>query len=486
MKKMNNRSFNVKRLKIGAYGMAVTAVVIALVVVLNLVISSLPTDLIHFNTGKIDLYEVGDESQKILDNVAEDITAYFIAERGGEDPRVDELLSRYAAACKYIKVKQIDPVENPTFVQKYTTDGLTQNSVIFESSKRFKIVDYSKDIYEVKYASADAMLGAQVDYTTYFKGELQFTSAVDYVIRDDLPIVYTLTGHGEYELDDTYKTSIEKENITLEVLNLLSADAVPEDCSALLISLPGSDISSDELTKISDYMATGGDVIMITDIRSYTAEDMPNITKLAETAGLYADDGIVVENDTNRYYMSQYLLIPEIAKTENGVTSGMSDTSVNTLFNGTQALYAVEGTEATVTPILTTSSKAEIMDVDDEGGLVERDDYETGEAISVASVASTKCDNGETSEFMWYTSSSIVDTNMAQYVGQGNLNLFLSTMNHYCEGTTSIAILGKTLDIDTLVFTDGQRTAWMTVLTIIVPLTFLGCGFAAWFLRRKK
>ena len=75
---------------------------------------------------------------------------------------------------------------------------------------------------------------------------------------------------------------------------------------------------------------------------------------------------------------------------------------------------------------------------------------------------------------------------MAQYIGQGNLDLFLSTMNHFCEGTTSIAILGKTLDINTLVFTDGQRTAWMTVLTIIVPIAFLGSGFAAWFLRRKK
>lgn len=490
MKNNKIRSFNVKRLKIGAYGMAVTAIVIALVVVLNLVISALPTNLIHLSTGKVDLFEVGKESQKILDKVNEEITAYYIVERGGEDPRVDELLSRYEAACKYVKVKQIDPVENPTFAQKYTTEGLTQNSVIFESVKRFKIVDYSTEIYEKVYASAEdqyyEMLGYSVDTTTYFKGELQFTSAIDYVVRDDLPNVYTLTGHGEYALDDTYKNSIDKENIAMNDLNLLSAEAVPEDCNVLLITLPGNDISTDELDKITAYMADGGDVVLITDIRGYSAEAMPNITKLAETAGMYADEGIVVENDANKYYMSQYLIIPTIAKTENGVTSGMSDTSINTLFNGTQALYAVDDTSAVITPILETSTKAEVMDVDDEGNLVKRDDFETGESISVASVAATECENGETSEFVWYTSSSIVDTNMAQYIGQGNLDLFLSTMNHYCEGTTSIAILGKTLDIDTLVFTDGQRTAWMTVLTIIIPLAFLGSGFAAWFLRRKK
>ena len=92
---MNMKSLNIKRLKIGAYGMAVTAIVIALVVVLNLVISSLPADFIHLSTGKVDLFEVGEESQKILDKVDEEITAYYIAERGGEDPRVDELLSRY-------------------------------------------------------------------------------------------------------------------------------------------------------------------------------------------------------------------------------------------------------------------------------------------------------------------------------------------------------------------------------------------------------
>ena len=56
-----------------------------------------------------------------------------------------------------------------------------------------------------------------IDYTTYtssmtsYDGEGQITSAINYVISDDMPIVYVLTGHGEINLGSTFTDALERE-----------------------------------------------------------------------------------------------------------------------------------------------------------------------------------------------------------------------------------------------------------------------------------
>lgn len=77
------------------------------------------------------------------------------------------------------------------------------------------VIPYS-DLYE-----------SSVNYQTYsmettaFDGEGQVTSAIAYVTTEDLPILYTLTGHEENDLDSSMQSAIEKENIEVQELNLL-------------------------------------------------------------------------------------------------------------------------------------------------------------------------------------------------------------------------------------------------------------------------
>ena len=55
--------------------------------------------------------------------------------------------------------------------------------------------------------------------------------------------MYTLEGHGEQDLDSTVKEDIEKANMEIKSLNLLTEGSVPEDASCLLIDAPTTDIS---------------------------------------------------------------------------------------------------------------------------------------------------------------------------------------------------------------------------------------------------
>lgn len=115
------------------------------------------------------------------------------------------MLDRYAGLSSRIKVETKDPVLYPNFVSQYTSENLSENSVLVVGQNRSKAVDYY-DIYQYS-----------MDYSTYssslssFDGEGQITSAIAYVTAEDMPVVYTLAGHDEAELSTTVTSSIEKE-----------------------------------------------------------------------------------------------------------------------------------------------------------------------------------------------------------------------------------------------------------------------------------
>ena len=71
-------------------------------------------------------------------------------------------------------------------------------------------------------------------YNTSFDGEGAITSAIDYVVSEELPQLYMLEGHGEAELPATFSEQIEKENIEVSSFSLLTVDSVPEEADCLL------------------------------------------------------------------------------------------------------------------------------------------------------------------------------------------------------------------------------------------------------------
>ena len=92
-------------------------------------------------------------------------------------------------------------------------------------------MDYG-DIYE-----------SSVDYNTYsytttgFDGEGQITSAISYVTSENQPILYTLDGHGEKDLDASIREDIEKANIEIRIPeSYLQKKACLEDTACLMIN----------------------------------------------------------------------------------------------------------------------------------------------------------------------------------------------------------------------------------------------------------
>ena len=211
------RSFHTRTFRAGGYSLAAAAVVIAIAVAINLVVGALPADWTKIDLTNNGLYSLSSQTQQMISGLEDEVTVYWIVQSDTEDSTIGELLERYQDLSKNLKVEQRDPVVYPNFAQQYTTETLYNNSLIVTCGDRSRYISYY-DIYVTDYSS----YYTSGTTSTQFDGESQLTSAVDYVTNSDLPVVYTLTGHGESDLPSSLSGGAEEENLLLEDLGLLT------------------------------------------------------------------------------------------------------------------------------------------------------------------------------------------------------------------------------------------------------------------------
>lgn len=297
------RSFDLKAalttraVRVGGYSVAAAAIVIAIIVAVNALVRALPAQWTQFDSTSSQLFSISDQTESVVGSLETPVTIHWIVQSGQEDATLETLLERYQALSENLTVEKVDPVVSPTFLEQYDVGSVYNNSLIVESEARYRYVDYY-DIYTYDYSSYYTT--GSVDMN--FAGEGAITSAVSYVVNDDLPKVYTLTGHGEGSLSSDFQSAAEQDNVEFEELSLLSAETVPEDADCVLILAPQSDISDVELTALQAYLDGGGRLLLITDPPQEGAE-LTNLETLMAGYGVHAVDGIVVEEDQANYAM---------------------------------------------------------------------------------------------------------------------------------------------------------------------------------------
>ena len=343
---------NKKTLKNGSYSMVYTVILIAVIVVINLIVAEIPTKYTQIDVSTQKLYTISDKTKEFLDELNQDVTIYHIVQNGNEDDVVEKLLKRYEETSDHIKVEKKDPVLYPNFTSQYTDEDVQDNSLIVVNGSKSKVVDYY-NLYETQY---DYYSGSSS--TTGFDGEGQIDSAISYVTSDNLPIVYTLKGHGELELNSSITESLEKANYQIQSLNLLTEENVPEDAGCLMITSPQADLSEEEADKVISYLENGGKAVIFTD---YTSEEIPNLKKVLENYGVTPDNGVVLEGDTKHYIMQiPYYLVPEINSTE--ITADLIADNRYVLMPVAQSIRIMDSYRDTldIESVLSTSEKAYI------------------------------------------------------------------------------------------------------------------------------
>ena len=210
------------RFRAGSYSAFAAVIVIVIAIFANLMVNSLPTSTTQLDMTGSSLYTLSDQTKRIVSAVDKDVNLYLLATTGNEDDTILRLLNRYAELNTHVKVTCVDPNNQPTFLQGYelTTSRLYANSVLVDCGGRYRLVSYT-DIYVTDYSMNYSTYS--YDTTTTFDGENALTNAIHYVASDNLPKVYTLTGHGESELSSSLSEAIAQDNMETESLSLMTA-----------------------------------------------------------------------------------------------------------------------------------------------------------------------------------------------------------------------------------------------------------------------
>ena len=487
MKNKNHNKFDKKKLigtiskkhiKNGSYTMVMSVIFIAVVIVINMIVSTIPSKYSEIDISSQKLYSIGDETKKMLKDLEKDVTIYQIAQSGSEDENISNLLKKYEDESKHIKVEQKDPVVNPKFVSQYTSDDLSANSLIVVCGDRNKVIDYN-NIYETS-----------VDYQTYssqttgFDGEGQITSAIGYVTSENLPVLYTVEGHGEKDMDSSIKEDIEKANMDIKSLNLLTEGSVPDDADCLFIDSPSTDFSSDEKDAIIEYLENGGKAMIFSD---YTTEDMPNFDAILENYGVQRTEGVVFEGDNQHYAMQMpYYLVPTINSTD--ASSETASAGYYVLAPYAQGIKQLDDVRDTVKieSILTTSDQA-YSKTDLNSNTIEKEDGDVEGPFDLGVSITESLDDDKETQIVYYSTSNLMDSQTNQMVSGGNEKLIMESLKWMTdtEESASVSIPSKGLEVSYLTITDYDAAFWKICTIALIPGIFLVIGFVVWIKRRK-
>lgn len=456
----------------GTYTLALSALVLAILIAVNVLFSVLPKSLTRYDISAGKLYSVTSNTKSVVNALTDDVTIYWIVQADEEDDIIENLLDKYASLSSHITVEKKNPDVYPTFTAQYTDATVPNNSLIVECGDKSRYIDYS-DIYLT-----------DVDYATYsvaysFDGEGAITSAIDYVTRDELPTVYVLTGHGEAELPSAFTEQLEKENMTYTEFSLLNEDGIPDDASCVLIYAPESDISADEAKILAEYVKDGGKLMLMAGpTESGTLE---NIYSLAEDYGVEAADGIVVEGDRAHYaFSAPYILLPDIESAD--ITQPLIDSHYYVIVPVAQGLTVGESEDATVTTLLRTSDSAFSKLAGYSLDTYEKEDGDIDGAFALA-VDISVTGGGE---MVFFTSSGMLDELYNAYSSGANLDLTMNALSTLVGESDAVAIRTKSLSYNYLTISDSSASVLKALMLGVFPLGFAAVGIAVISERRRR
>ena len=463
--------FQTKDSRRGSYSIAVTAVVIGIVILFNLLVAQLPQKIRQIDISDTNIYEISSKSQKLLKNLKNDVNLYVIAEKGSTDDRIKTFITKYASLSGRLRVEWIDPVLHPSALTKYDTE---KNSIVVSCKATDRQTSISFDdilVTESSYYNTSSS-------ATKFDGDGQLTSAVDYVTNTKEYKAYYTAGHGETALSSSVTGLMEKSRISVSELNLLTASSIPDDCDLLILNGPTSDLTKDEAKVLTAYLKKGGNVM---SLLAYTNKSMTRLYGIFEDYGMKVANGYIA--DAERCYQGNYYyLIPNLS-VSGDMASGISSNSV--------LVVNLKGMTQT-DPVRDTINVESFMTTSENGCAVTEKKQTQGTYIlgAAATESVTVKDSGgkkkkKDSRLTVYGSNMLIDAQITEsFSTLENLTLFMNSVTANLDSADNISISPKSLQ---LTYNTIAHPGIFSILIIfVIPSVVIAGGFIIWFRRRRR
>ncbi len=479
----------------GGYGgisLAMTALFIAAIVILNMIIYTLAGAFSWYGYLTPNYsHKIGGASEAFLSGVGEGETVRIRFCLRAEELDADlthrlvhETAKQFAARHDFVEVEYINIVTSPREVAKYKygTDPETGEQVKVNDITTESVIIDGGDDFMVQSISSFYIVNSDRTASGY-NGEEVMAAMIRRVLTDEIPKAYFTNNHGESSGSAFYNLLVCAGYNPSAAIDLVNEE-IPEDCGMLIIANPrydfeeakeGSGIRT-EIERIEEYLAAGGFVYVQLD--PYVT-DLPHLSALLARYGMQRETAVVRDVAQSLSPDGMALITRygtgEVARAISGrVAAAGGDAKVIMKNSAPITLGGAESgirTEAILTSSPSASSYANGELVSDAGSfaLAALAENEAGGAIFLASS-------------LFLTSQDAIQTN-----GYANGDLLYALFEEAGDAVTPIGcsiLRFETNRLEGLAM--GTVHVWTVVLVGIIPVAVMVLGFVLTVRRKNR
>lgn len=492
-KKKQKRKINTRSLKHGTLSAAFTVIFIAVVVLVNVIVSVI-SDRVGISadlTGG-SLYTLDETTQRYLnERLNADVTITVLNseqtfKQSQNTRQVSEILERMKTASGHIDIKYLNLDQNPNYVSRFSSETLDTDYIVVECEKtgRHRIITPT-DYFGLETEEA-AYYYYYYGYVGEYLIEQEAVSAMMFTSNEDLVRIAFTEGFGESD-SSALKDLLNKNGYSVETLDLLTAAEIDPDIDFVIVHAPTLDISSDCLVKLDKYLDNNGrygkNVLYFAAVtQPQTPEIDSFLSDWSVSVGFY-DIG---QTDANYLIspLTPYAHRQQICSTS--YTAGVIGTNLYTLGADIRPVFVVDNGLADVSVLMKTYDNAFLYPLEDlTGESFDLDSAQKGEFNDVT-VSTKYASDGTPSRLFVIGSDQLSSSYLMSYSNANNGEFFVNLFDYVSGKETGLVIKAK--NPVNLAFEMNAKTAntYALVLCIIVPVCVIAAGIAVWLRRRHK
>ncbi|MDD2362850.1 MAG: GldG family protein [Oscillospiraceae bacterium] len=500
-----------RKLRYGGMATALTAVVVAAVVLVNIVVGILNDRFpITFDLTKDKLYTLSDDSRDVAKSIKKDTKIIVFAQESVfSSPSGDEytniVLKQFSEVIKQydslsggkVKIEFVDLISNPTLKTRYSKYEATTGDILFVCGERWQKSNvtnlYTYDQQQSMYTGEVVGFASEV--------ESVLSSNLLMVTSDFTPLVTVLTGHDEAdEALSGIESVLKSNNYEIEYLDITTAAKFNEKSTLALIAAPKTDYSADEIDKISNWLRNDGKYNRHLAVVVNFEASCPNLYEFLDVNyGLRVTDRLIFETDDSRMYINPFDNFngSPFGDIESGDftedIAGKRAIMPYTL----QIIAQKESVEnKSVVKVVTFPESSKLLKMADviaiskdekaeEPVPIDADEYPvTGMAYANKIGYDTDNNQYRTNVLVCGSMFAFIRDNLA-ITSSENERLLLCLMNGFTENKVAVTISNKPLEKTKLEFTAGQANAFFVIFVFAIPALILIFGIVV-FIRRRR
>ncbi len=487
---------NAKNKIFTSFAWIIAILILVIAIIINVVVAKLD---FNIDVSVQKLFSLSETSTDYLDELEEqgvNVDMYLLMEM--EELESDSSTrSLYRALVEYdeydcINLIDFDPNENEDILEKINSDNvytLNVGDIVLICGDNKRHIN-GISMYSTNYTYDD--YGNITESKETFQGENVLTSGLKAVVDGYLPTVYFLTGHGEKDMTDSYSkiTALMKsKNYRTATLNLSDVETVPDDAEIIVVAAPSSDITKQEVDKLSAYLDEGGNMSVMLPPNGGEF-DYDNLQELIDPFCLKIDYNYVYETESDMHMADDNTnIICSIVEQEEssdlyGDIQSLIDSEFITYMPKSRSFsidYDNENIQSVVTGTLLTSSETSVGEP--YGGTYDSDILE-GYALELAVYSEDKSRNN--AKVTLFGNAEFIDDEHIEDVSYlSSYYIYLATVTWMANQNLDMGIGEKSAAVDYMSLTESSAYS-LIVFFIALPVVIMVIGVVIWLRRRHS